>query len=161
MSIPRGEQSRSGMWGWRRLLDRHDRAARAEVECFRGRFVRTTGDGILTTFDTPTRAIRCAFDLLERLADSGLGIRAAIHTGEIEVLHEEIGGIGVHIAARVLDKAGDHQVLVTRPYGISPPAPTSCSAPSVRAACEGCPAIGSCSKPRRDRSPRLLGRRRP
>jgi class 3 adenylate cyclase len=114
MSIPRGERPRSGMWGWRQLLDRHDRAARAEVECFRGRFVRTTGDGILTTVDTPTHAIRCAFDLLERLADSGHGIRAAIHTGEIEVLDEDIGGIGVHIAARVLDKAGDHQVLVTR-----------------------------------------------
>ncbi len=109
-----GRAAALGDRGWRRLLDRHDRAARAEVERFRGRFLRTTGDGILATFDAPTRALRCAFGLIEKLADSGLGIRAAIHTGEIELLDEDVGGIGVHIAARALDRAGEHQVLVTR-----------------------------------------------
>jgi class 3 adenylate cyclase len=99
---------------WRQLLDRHDRAARTEVERFRGRFVKSTGDGILATFDAPTRALRCAFGLDRTLADLGLPIRAAIHTGEIEIRDDDVGGIGVHIAARALSQAGGRQVIVTR-----------------------------------------------
>jgi class 3 adenylate cyclase/dihydrofolate reductase len=99
---------------WRRLLDRHDRVARAEVERFRGRFVKSTGDGILATFDAPTRALRCAFGLNAGLGDVGLAIRSAIHTGEIEFRDDDIGGIGVHIAARALALAGDREVVVTR-----------------------------------------------
>jgi class 3 adenylate cyclase/dihydrofolate reductase len=99
---------------WRRLLDRHDRVARAEVERFRGRFVKSTGDGILATFDAPTRALRCAFGLNAGLGDVGLAIRSAIHTGEIEFRDDDIGGIGVHIAARALAQAGDREVVVTR-----------------------------------------------
>jgi class 3 adenylate cyclase/dihydrofolate reductase len=103
-----------GDQGWRRLLDRHDRVARAEVERFRGRFVKSTGDGILATFDAPTRALRCAFGLNAGLGDFGLAIRSAIHTGEIEFRDHDIGGIGVHIAARALGQAGDGEVVVTR-----------------------------------------------
>jgi class 3 adenylate cyclase len=103
-----------GDQGWRRLLDRHDRVARAEVERFRGRFVKSTGDGILATFDAPTRALRCAFGLTAGLRDFGLVIRSAIHTGEIEVRDDDIGGIGVHIAARALALAGEREVVVTR-----------------------------------------------
>jgi class 3 adenylate cyclase/dihydrofolate reductase len=103
-----------GDQGWRRLLDRHDQVARAEVERFRGRFVKSTGDGILATFDAPTRALRCAFGLNAGLGDLGLAIRSAIHTGEIEVREDDIGGIGVHIAARALALAGHGQVVVTR-----------------------------------------------
>jgi class 3 adenylate cyclase/dihydrofolate reductase len=103
-----------GDHGWRRLLDRHDRVARAEVERFRGRFVKSTGDGILATFDAPTRALRCALGLNAGLGDFGLAIRSAIHTGEIEFRDDDIGGIGVHIAARVLALAGDGEVVVTR-----------------------------------------------
>jgi class 3 adenylate cyclase/dihydrofolate reductase len=99
---------------WRRLLDRHDRVAREEVERFRGRFVKSTGDGILATFDAPTRALRCAFGLNAGLGDVGLAIRSAIHTGEIEFRDDDIGGIGVHIAARALALAGDREVVVTR-----------------------------------------------
>lgn len=99
---------------WRQLLDRHDRAARAEVDRFRGHFVKTTGDGILATFDAPTRALRCAFGLVEAAGDLGLGIRSAIHTGEIEIGAKDVGGIGVHIAARALGEAADGQVIVTR-----------------------------------------------
>lgn len=99
---------------WRQLLDRHDRAARAEVERFRGRYVKSTGDGILATFDAPTRALRCAFELNSALAGLGLDIRAAIHTGEIEIRDEDVGGIGVHIAARALSAAGDRQIIATR-----------------------------------------------
>jgi class 3 adenylate cyclase len=103
-----------GDQGWRRLLDRHDRVAHAEVERFRGRFVKSTGDGILATFDAPTRALRCAFGLNAGLGDLGLAIRSAIHTGEIEFRDDDIGGIGVHIAARALALAGDGEVVVTR-----------------------------------------------
>jgi class 3 adenylate cyclase/dihydrofolate reductase len=103
-----------GDQGWRRLLDRHDRVARAEVERFRGRFVKSTGDGILATFDAPTRALRCALGLNAGLGDLGLAIRSAIHTGEIEFRDDDIGGIGVHIAARALAHAGGREVVVTR-----------------------------------------------
>jgi class 3 adenylate cyclase/dihydrofolate reductase len=99
---------------WRKLLDRHDRTARTEVDRFRGRFVKATGDGILATFDAPTRALRCAFGLTETLAEAGLPIRVAIHTGEIEIRDEDVGGIGVHIAARALAEAAEQQVTVTR-----------------------------------------------
>lgn len=99
---------------WRRLLDRHDRTAREEVERFRGHFVKSTGDGILATFDAPTRALRCAFGFNAACGDLGLAIRAAIHTGEIEIRDEDVGGIGVHIAARALGQAGDREVVVTR-----------------------------------------------
>lgn len=99
---------------WRQLLDRHDRLARAEVERFRGQFVKSTGDGILSTFDAPTRALRCAFGLTTALADLGLPIRGAVHTGEIEMREDDVGGIGVHIAARALAEAEEGQVVVTR-----------------------------------------------
>lgn len=109
-----GRAAALGDRAWRKLLDRHDQAARAEVELCRGRFVKATGDGILATFDAPTRALRCAFGLSETLAEAGLGIRVAIHTGEIEIRDEDVGGIGVHIAARALAEAGERQVIVTR-----------------------------------------------
>ena len=99
---------------WRQLLDHHDQVARAEVGRWHGDFVKTTGDGILATFDAPTRALRCAFGLREALADLGLEIRAAIHTGEIEMRDGDIGGIGIHIASRALEEATDHSVVVTR-----------------------------------------------
>ena len=99
---------------WRRLIDRHDRVARAEIDRFHGRLVKTTGDGVLATFDAPTRALRCAFAMIGSLDDAGLGIRAAIHTGEIVVGGGDVGGIGVHIASRLLAEAGEHKVVVTR-----------------------------------------------
>jgi class 3 adenylate cyclase/dihydrofolate reductase len=99
---------------WRRLLDRHDDAARAEVKRWQGQLVKVTGDGVLARFDAPTRALRCAFGLQASLARLGIGIRVAIHTGEIEVRGDDVGGIGVHIASRTLSKAGPGEVVVTR-----------------------------------------------
>jgi class 3 adenylate cyclase/dihydrofolate reductase len=99
---------------WRQLLDRHDQVSRAEVTRWHGNLVKTTGDGFLATFDAPTRALRCAFGLQEALAPLGLEIRAAIHTGEIEVREGDVGGIGVHIASRALAEAGGHEIIVTR-----------------------------------------------
>ena len=99
---------------WRRLLDRHDQVSRAEVTRWHGTYVKSTGDGLLATFDAPTRALRCAFGLKESLAPLGLEIRAAIHTGEVEMREGDIGGIGVHIASRALAEAGRQEVIVTR-----------------------------------------------
>jgi len=99
---------------WRQLLDRHDELARAEVERWHGQLVKTTGDGGLARFDAPTRALRCAFALHGALAALGLEIRAAIHTGEVELRGHDVGGIGIHIAARALEEAGGRAVVVTR-----------------------------------------------
>jgi len=109
-----GRAAALGDKAWRRLLERHEEGARVEVERFHGRLVKTTGDGILATFDAPTRALRCAFALHDVARELGIEIRAAIHTGEIEVLGDDVGGIGVHIAARVLAEAGPGRIVVTR-----------------------------------------------
>jgi class 3 adenylate cyclase len=109
-----GQAAALGDREWRRLLDRHDVAAKTEVERLHGRVVKSTGDGLLATFDAPTRALRCAFNLIDVVAELGLQIRVAIHTGEVEVRDEDVGGIGVHIASRALGQAGAGQVVVTR-----------------------------------------------
>jgi len=99
---------------WRRLLDRHDELARTEVARWHGELVKTTGDGVLATFDAPTRALRCAFALRSALAGVGVDIRAGIHTGEIERRGSDVGGIGVHIASRALAEAGGREIVVTQ-----------------------------------------------
>jgi class 3 adenylate cyclase/dihydrofolate reductase len=99
---------------WRRLIDRHDELARSTVERWMGRFIKSTGDGMLATFDGPTRALRCAFEFREAVARLQLGVRAAIHTGEIELREGDVGGIALHIAARALEEARPQQVVVTR-----------------------------------------------
>lgn len=109
-----GQAAAMGDRAWRRLLDRHDEAAQLEVGRWIGRFVKTTGDGILATFDAPTRALRCAFALRETVSRLGLEMRAAIHTGEVERRGPDVGGIAVHIASRALGEAGTDQVVVTR-----------------------------------------------
>lgn len=99
---------------WRRLLDRHDQAAQAEVARWHGTLVKSTGDGILARFDAPTRALRCALALSQAAKRIGIEIRAAIHTGEVEIRSDDLGGIGVHIASRALSEAGPGDVIVTR-----------------------------------------------
>ena len=99
---------------WRRLIERHDEVVRHEVDRWMGRDLSLTGDGVMATFDTPTRAVRCAFGLRDGLAGINLPIRAGIHTGEIEQRSDGVGGIGVHIAARVMAQAGAGEVVVTR-----------------------------------------------
>ena len=99
---------------WRQLMDRHLQMARAEVHRWMGQHIESTGDGIMATFDTPTRALRCAFALHDVVHGLGLEMRAAIHTGEIERREGGWGGIGVHIAARVMGQSGADQVVVTR-----------------------------------------------
>ncbi|MFY9922814.1 MAG: adenylate/guanylate cyclase domain-containing protein, partial [Mycobacterium sp.] len=98
---------------WRELLQRHDEVARAEIASFQGRFVKHTGDGLLATFDGPTRAVLCATALAERMPQIGLDIRGGLHTGECLRRGDDIGGIAVHIAARIAAKAGVKEVLVS------------------------------------------------
>ena len=95
-------------------LDEHDRIARRLIEQHRGRLVKMTGDGILATFDGPGRAIRCALSMEPALARMQLSIRAGLHTGEVEERGEDIGGIAVHAASRVMTNAGPGEVLVSR-----------------------------------------------
>jgi pimeloyl-ACP methyl ester carboxylesterase/class 3 adenylate cyclase len=99
---------------WRAKLDEHDRAARRLVEQYRGRLIKTTGDGVLATFDGPGRAIRCALGMISALGRLGLPVRAGLHTGEIEDRGDDIGGIAIHAAARVMAKAQAREVLVSR-----------------------------------------------
>ena len=99
---------------WRQVLTVHDELTRRVVEEFQGRLVETTGDGILATFDGPGRAIRCAAAIREELAGIGLQIRAGLHTGEIELRESGVGGIAVHIAARVMATAGPGEIHTSR-----------------------------------------------
>lgn len=99
---------------WRKLIDHHDDLATAEVARWLGRFIKGTGDGMLATFDAPTRALLCAFSLRDAVERLGLEMRAAIHTGEIERRDSDVGGIAVHIASRALGQAAPGQVVVTR-----------------------------------------------
>ena len=99
---------------WRHTLDAHDALVRRHLGRFRGREVNTTGDGFVATFDGPARAIQCATAIRDGVQALGIEIRVGLHTGEVEVRDDDIGGIGVHIAARVSALAGANEVLVSR-----------------------------------------------
>jgi class 3 adenylate cyclase len=98
---------------WHALLDAHDAIVRAQLARFRGREVNTSGDGFLAMFDGPQRAIRCAMSIRDAVQTLGIEVRAGLHTGECEVRGDDIGGIGVHIGARVSALAGPNEVLVS------------------------------------------------
>jgi class 3 adenylate cyclase len=98
---------------WRDVLAEHQAAVRRQLELHRGREVKTIGDGFLATFDGPARAIRCACAVRDQATQLGLEIRAGLHTGEVEVMGEDIGGIAVHIGARVSAEARPGEVLVS------------------------------------------------
>jgi class 3 adenylate cyclase len=99
---------------WRELLDRHDLALQRQVDRFRGVVVKTTGDGVLATFNVPARAIRCAEAIRSAAGELGLRVRAGLHTGEVELRGEDVGGIAVNLAARVMGQAAPDEVLVSR-----------------------------------------------
>jgi class 3 adenylate cyclase len=99
---------------WREVLERHQRAVRDALGRFNGREVKSTGDGFLATFDGPARAIHCARAILQSSEALGMRVRAGMHTGECEVMGDDIGGIAVHIAARVSACSGPDEVLVSR-----------------------------------------------
>lgn len=105
--------SRLGDHAWSELLSRHHHAVRTELARFGGREVKTIGDGFLATFDGPARAVKCAAAIRGRLAELDLAVRCGIHTGECEMMQGDVGGLGVHIAARVMSLASSGQILVT------------------------------------------------
>jgi class 3 adenylate cyclase/pimeloyl-ACP methyl ester carboxylesterase len=98
---------------WHALLDAHDAVVRSQLSRFRGREVNTSGDGFLAMFDGPQRAIRCAMSIRDAVQALGIEVRAGLHTGECEVRGDDIGGIGVHIGARVSALAGPNEILVS------------------------------------------------
>src|SRR6202030_3061181 len=98
---------------WRDLLGHYHSTIRRNLARFRGHEVKTTGDGILATFDGPARGVRCACALAEEIRPLGIDVRAALHTGECEMIGDDVGGIAVHIGARVAALAGAAEVLVS------------------------------------------------
>ncbi|MDQ3878639.1 MAG: adenylate/guanylate cyclase domain-containing protein [Actinomycetota bacterium] len=111
-----GSTKKAGELGdarWRRLLDSHDEIAGRVIAEFGGHRVKSTGDGLLATFDGPARAIKCAAALRQEIKLLGIGLRVGLHTGEVEIRGDDIGGIAVHIAARVSDIAESGEILVS------------------------------------------------
>jgi class 3 adenylate cyclase len=115
-STERASEMGDQRWHW--LLDEHDTIMRKEIERYRGRAVKSTGDGYLATFDGPARAIRCAQAVNEAVGALGVEVRTGLHTGEVELRGEDVGGIAVHIAARVMAEADPGEILVS---GAVPP----------------------------------------
>lgn len=99
---------------WRMRLDAHDREVSAVLDAHRGRLVKRTGDGVLATFEGPGHAVRCATALRHALSRHDLEVRIGLHCGEIELRGEDIGGIAVHIAARIMNEAGAGEILCSR-----------------------------------------------
>jgi len=99
---------------WHDLLGKHNEIAHREITRFRGLGIKSTGDGVLATFDGPSRGVRCARAIVDSVKALGVHVRAGLHTGECELMGEDIGGISVHIAARVAALAGAGEVLVSR-----------------------------------------------
>jgi class 3 adenylate cyclase len=98
---------------WRDLLGHHHATIRRSLSRFRGREIKTTGDGVLATFDGPARGVRCACAIAEETRPLGIEVRAGLHTGECEMIGDDVGGIAVHIGARVASLAGAGEVLVS------------------------------------------------
>jgi class 3 adenylate cyclase len=99
---------------WRELLDQHNSLMETQVHRFRGRLVKNTGDGILATFDGPGRAILCACSATQEVSCLGIQIRSGLHTGEVELVANDVRGIAVHTAARVAEKARPNEVWISR-----------------------------------------------
>jgi class 3 adenylate cyclase len=106
--------ARVGDERWRMLLDQHDAVVRQELERFRGRLINTTGDGVLASFDGPARAVRCACAIRSGLRRLGLRMRAGVHTGEVELRGNDLGGITVNIGARIEALAPPDEVYASR-----------------------------------------------
>jgi len=102
---------------WRDLLAAHNGRLREQLNVHRGREVKTTGDGLLAIFDSPTRAVQCAAEMTRSVRAIGLEIRVGVHTGEVELVGDDVRGIAVHTAARVLALAGPGEVLVSATTG--------------------------------------------
>jgi len=109
--------ARLGDEAWRVVLLEHDRVSRQAIERFHGRWIKSTGDGVLATFDAPARAIRCGQAIAEEVKRLGVSVRAAVHTGECEMHGGDVRGIAVHIGARIVSLAGANEILVSATVG--------------------------------------------
>src|SRR6266516_2466348 len=98
---------------WRRIIAAHHALVRRDLKRFQGREVDTAGDGFFATFDQPAQAIRCAEAVVRDVRRLGIEVRAGVHMGEVEVIGPKVGGIAVHIGARVMSKAGPGEVVVS------------------------------------------------
>ena len=98
---------------WRHLLSTHNGRMRDELNVYRGREIKTTGDGLLALFDSPARAVRCASAMVGASHTMGVEIRVGVHTGEVELVGDDVRGIAVHVAARIVALGGAAEVLVT------------------------------------------------
>jgi class 3 adenylate cyclase len=98
---------------WRLLLDAHDAAVREQLRRFRGREIKSTGDGFMASFDGPARAIKCARAIADATQHLGVEVRLGMHTGECEIRGDDLGGLAVHIAARIGGMATAHEILVS------------------------------------------------
>src|SRR5713226_10318827 len=103
----------SGDEHWSELLERHHAAVRVELERFGGRELDNAGDGFLAAFEAPGQAVRSAAAIVEAVRKIGLSVRAGVHTGECERIGEKLGGVAVHVAARIAATAGPNEVLVS------------------------------------------------
>lgn len=104
---------RLGAAAWRDLLGRHNETVRQELDRFRGREVKATGDGVLALFDGAERAVRCGADIAARVSELGIEVRVGVHTGEVELLPGDVRGLAVHTAARIAGLARPGEVLVS------------------------------------------------
>ena len=98
---------------WRDLLESHNSLVRRQLDRFRGQEIKTIGDGFIATFDGPARGIRCAMAVSDAVRGLGLQVRAGLHTGECEVMNGDVGGVAVHIGARIEAMAEPGEVLVS------------------------------------------------
>lgn len=108
-----GHASRVGPAAWARLLESHREGVRLVLHQRRGTEVKSTGDGVLATFDSAASAVRAAAEIRERLLALGLGIRAALHTGEVEHIAGDVRGVAVHEVARILELAADGEIVAS------------------------------------------------
>jgi hypothetical protein len=141
---------------WRELLELHDQAARRPIDQAGGRLIKSTGDDILAVLDGPGRGLRCVLALRAEPRASEIEIRAGLHTGEVDLRSDDVGGIAVQIGARIMAAAGPGEILVSAPSGTSWSAPTSRSrtAGPTRSRAE---ATSGSSAPPGVRDPRLDG----
>ena len=130
---------------WRELLERHNALVRRQIDEYSGREIDRAGDGFLTTFDGPARAIRCAQAIVTSAAQEGLEIRAGVRSGEVELLEQGLGGIAVHVGARVASVAAPSEVLVTTTVRDLVAGWGSSSWSEERTSSRACRASGICS----------------
>ena len=131
---------------WRDLLDNHHATLRRNLGRFRGREIKMVGDGILATFDGPARGVRCACAIAEEIKPLGIEVRAGLHTGDCEMIGDDVGGIAVHIGARVAALAGAGEVLVSSTVKDLVPAPACASATAAANPLRVSPVNGASSR---------------